>query len=52
MRSMTDRRTSIESREVVYSPSASVWQALQEKPRRKPKNCLLMGFADEAIPLV
>jgi CHAT domain-containing protein len=42
----------VESREVVYSPSAAVWQALQEKPRRKPKNALLMGFADEAIPLV
>jgi len=42
----------IEGREVVYSPSAAVWQALQEKPRRKPKNALLMGFADEAIPLV
>jgi CHAT domain-containing protein len=42
----------VESREVVYSPSAAVWLALQEKPRRKPKNALLMGFADEAIPLV
>jgi CHAT domain-containing protein len=42
----------VESREVVYSPSAAVWQALQEKPQRKPKNALLMGFADEAIPLV
>lgn len=42
----------VESREVVYSPSAAVWQALREKPRRKPKNALLMGFADEAIPQV
>jgi tetratricopeptide (TPR) repeat protein len=42
----------VEGREVVYSPSAAVWQALQEKPRRKPKNALLMGFADAAIPLV
>jgi tetratricopeptide (TPR) repeat protein len=42
----------VESCEVVYSPSAAVWQALQEKPHRNPKNALLMGFADDAIPLV
>jgi hypothetical protein len=42
----------IESREVVYSPSAAVWQALQRKPRRALKSALLMGFADESIPLV
>jgi tetratricopeptide (TPR) repeat protein len=42
----------IESREVVYSPSAAVWLALREKPRRSVKKSLLMGFADESIPLV
>lgn len=42
----------IESREIVYAPSAAVWQALREKPARKPRNSLLMGFADEAIPEV
>jgi hypothetical protein len=42
----------IETREVVYTPSAGVWHFLQ---RRKPKpveNALLIGFADERIPLV
>lgn len=42
----------VESREVSYSPSAAVWLALREKPRSKPGNSLLMGFADESIPLV
>jgi tetratricopeptide (TPR) repeat protein len=42
----------VESREVTYSPSAAVWLALREKPRGKLKNSLLMGFADESIPLV
>jgi len=42
----------IESREIVYSPSAAVWQTLQQKPRRALKRALLVGFADERIPLV
>lgn len=42
----------IEKREVVYSPAASVWQILDKKPVRKIKNALLLGFADEKIPLV
>jgi CHAT domain-containing protein/tetratricopeptide (TPR) repeat protein len=42
----------IETREVVYAPSATVWQALSEKPERKLENALLIGFADEKIPLV
>jgi len=42
----------IEMREVVYAPSATVWQFLALKPKRKLKNALLIGFADERIPLV
>jgi hypothetical protein len=38
--------------EIVHCPSAAVWQTLQEKPRRKPKNALLIGYADETIPKV
>lgn len=42
----------IETREITYSPSATVWQFLTKKPQRKLKNILLIGFADERIPLV
>ena len=42
----------IETRQVVYSPSATVWQVLASKPVQKLKTALLMGFADERIPLV
>ena len=42
----------IESREVVYAPSAAVWQILTRKPPRKIENALLIGFADQRIPLV
>ncbi len=45
-------RYQIETREVVYAPSATVWQFLSSKPRRKLKNALLIGYADERIPLV
>ncbi len=38
--------------EVSYAPSASVWSKLQERPRRKIEDSLLVGFADERIPLV
>ncbi|HVE59248.1 MAG TPA: CHAT domain-containing protein [Pyrinomonadaceae bacterium] len=42
----------VETREIVYSPSAAVWQFLTNKPARKTQNALLIGFADEKIPLV
>ncbi|MCD9189110.1 MAG: CHAT domain-containing protein [Pyrinomonadaceae bacterium] len=42
----------IESREVVYSPSATVWNLANKKSSDNPKNALLIGFADEKIPLV
>jgi CHAT domain-containing protein len=42
----------IESREVVYTPSATVWQVLSEKPLKISGKALLIGFADEKIPLV
>ncbi|MEJ7849414.1 MAG: CHAT domain-containing protein [Pyrinomonadaceae bacterium] len=42
----------IESREIIYSPSASVWHRLAERTKFKPKSVLLIGYADENIPLV
>jgi tetratricopeptide (TPR) repeat protein len=43
----------IESREVVYAPSATVWHFLQQKSAAKKfEKALLVGFADERIPLV
>jgi tetratricopeptide (TPR) repeat protein len=42
----------IENREVIYTPSAAVWLALRVKPRGSVRNSLLMGYADEGIPLV
>jgi len=42
----------VETCEIVYSPSAAVWQVLTNKPKRKMKSALLIGFADEKIPLV
>jgi CHAT domain-containing protein/tetratricopeptide (TPR) repeat protein len=42
----------IENRKIAYAPSATVWQFLEAKPARKIKNALLIGFADEKIPLV
>lgn len=42
----------IESREVVYAPGAAVWLALRARPVRALKTALLMGFADESIPMV
>ncbi len=38
--------------EVSYAPSSGVWGKLQERSARKIENSLLMGFADERIPLV
>jgi CHAT domain-containing protein len=45
-------RYAIETCEVVYAPSATVWQFLASKPSQKLENALLMGFADERIPFV
>lgn len=42
----------IESREIVYAPSAAVLQNCLEKPRRKLENALFVGVSDERIPLV
>lgn len=42
----------IETREVVYAPSATIWQVLNAKKPENPKKALLIGFADERIPLV
>jgi CHAT domain-containing protein len=42
----------VENREVSSVASASVWQFCQSKPNRKTENALLIGFADEKIPLV
>lgn len=42
----------IESREVVSSPSASVWKKLDSKSERKLNSALMFGFADEKIPMV
>ncbi len=42
----------IERFEITHAPSASVWERLQERPARTATTPLLMGFADERIPLV
>lgn len=42
----------VENREVSFAPSASVLQHCLDKPQRKAENALLIGFADEKIPLV
>ncbi len=47
-----DGKYLIETREIVHSPSATVWQYLTSKPQRTAKTALLIGFADERIPLV
>lgn len=38
--------------EVSYAPRAGVWSKLQERQPRRIEASLLMGFADERIPLV
>ena len=38
--------------ETQYAPSAAIWNALNDRPDRKIKNSLLVGYADERIPLV
>ena len=42
----------IERFEIGHAPSASVWSRLQERRPKPIKNSLLMGYADERIPLV
>jgi hypothetical protein len=42
----------IESRDVVVAPGAHVWLSLSKRRRRTRGGTLLMGFADESIPLV
>ena len=42
----------IEKREIVHAPSATVWQFLASKRQKKSDNALLIGYADERIPLV
>ncbi|MDQ3798052.1 MAG: CHAT domain-containing protein [Acidobacteriota bacterium] len=42
----------IEDRETIYAPSASILQNCLRKPPRRLENFLLVGFADEQIPLV
>lgn len=44
-------RYAIETREVVYAPSAAIWKKLNSRRVRAPKNALLMAYADERIPL-
>lgn len=46
------RRYLIETREIVHAPSATVRQFLASKPRGKSGSALLIGYADERIPLV
>ena len=41
----------IESRQIVNAPSATVWLSLNAGRTKKPKNSLLMAYADERIPL-
>ena len=42
----------IQTREIVYSPSAAIWLVLNSRHRPAAANALLMAFADERIPLV
>ncbi|MBS1797877.1 MAG: CHAT domain-containing protein [Acidobacteria bacterium] len=48
----TNGKYLIETREIVSAPSAAVRLFLEQKPARRPAEVLLMGFADEKIPLV
>ncbi len=42
----------VERFETTYAPSAGVWENLHERERRTIDSSLLVGFADERIPLV
>ncbi|MCW5961350.1 MAG: CHAT domain-containing protein [Pyrinomonadaceae bacterium] len=48
----SDGRYLIEDLEINYAPSAGVWQKLDSKSSAKTSNALLLGFADDDIPLV
>ena len=41
----------IEQFEISYTPGASVWAAMQARPEKQITKPLLVGFADESIPL-
>ncbi|MDM7923560.1 MAG: CHAT domain-containing protein, partial [Pyrinomonadaceae bacterium] len=47
-----EKRYLIEEREVVYAPSAAVWERLPNGEGNGLDNALLIAFADEKIPLV
>lgn len=42
----------IEKHEISHAPSAAVWSKLRNRPKGKIERSLLIGFADERIPLV
>ncbi|MGB7202896.1 MAG: CHAT domain-containing protein [Pyrinomonadaceae bacterium] len=42
----------VERFEIRHAPSAAIWQQLAKQRRRKMQTSLLVGFADERIPLV
>jgi CHAT domain-containing protein len=46
------KRYLVEKFELASAPSATVWSKLGERKRRKINNSLLVGYADEKIPLV
>lgn len=48
----TGEKYLIETRLINYAPSANVWSLLQKKTPRNMQSALLIGFADERIPLV
>ena len=41
----------IENCEISYTPGASVWAAMQARPEKQITSPLLVGFADDSIPL-
>lgn len=42
----------IEGFEICHAPSAALWRQLTKRRRRKLRDALLVGFADERIPFV
>src|SRR5690606_9636315 len=47
-----DGRYLIETREVLISPSAAIWLELDSRQPGRSSEALLMGFANEQIPMV
>lgn len=41
----------VETHETVYAPSAAVWAKLKAKRVLKPRSSLVMGYADDRIPM-